>query len=598
MRTLIYALLATCILYPSSSAIAGTNDHALVMHGTPKLSATAPNYPYVNPNAPKGGTLRQAAIGTFDTVNPFTLKGKAAQGLSLVHDRLMDRSWDEPFTLYPLIAKSIDVNDDRSVITFHLDPRARFSDGSALTSADVAYSFDILKTSGRPNMRRVYKLIDHVDVLDAQTIRFTLGAGHDRETVMILAIMPVLSKSYWSARPFDAATLDTGVTSGPYKIKSVDPGRRIIYERVKNYWGNDLPVRKGQNNFDQIVYDYFRDESVAFEAFKSGNMNYRRETDLTQWANAYEFPSLTSGKIVREAVPHGRAEAVRAFIPNTRRAPFDDVRVREALSLAFDFTWVNKTLFSGQLKRTTSVFPNTDLAATGTPDAREFNLLNGDRDHLDTRVFGPAWRGPNDDNANAIRANLQRADTLLKSAGWIIRDGHRVNAKTGKVLDFEILLGAPADEKIALSYARSLKRLGITIRTRTLDSAAFRDRLNTFDYDMLFYFWQSSLSPGSEQLLYWGCQAASEPGRFNYAGVCTPLIDRLAGGIAGTKTREDLQAYARALDRALTFGFYLIPFGYNPADMIAHDKTIVRPAQTPLYGIVPETWWQTSETNR
>jgi microcin C transport system substrate-binding protein len=539
--------------------------YALTMHGAPALSADFDHYPYADPAAPKGGTLHQAAIGSFDTLNPFTIKGKAAQGLAVVHDRLMDRSWDEPFTLYPLIARSVSIPDDRSSITFHIDPRAKFQDGTPITANDVVYTFNLLKESGRPNMRRVYKLVSSVEQPDSLTIKFTLDAGADRETPMILAIMPILSKAYWSARTFDSATLAPYVASGPYRIKSVEPGRRIVYERVKNYWAANLPTRKGFNNFDNIAYDYFRDDGVAFEALKSGNLNFRRETNITLWAKAYDFPALKDGTMKREAVKHGRAEPIRGFIFNTRRAPFNDIRVREALSLAFDFDWVNTNLFSKQLQRITSYFPNTDLAANNTP---------------------PAPTSEKD-----IRKNLQRADILLKQAGWVVKNGVRIHATTGQPMNFEILLGAREDEKTALAFSHSLKRLGITPRLRTLDAAGFRDRTKTYDFDMMFYFWDSTLSPGGEQMLSWGCAAASEEGRFNYAGICDPAIDKLASNIAATRTRDDLRTSAYALDKLLTSGFYMVPFGMNPADLLVFDAKIKHPATTPLYGVVPETWW-------
>lgn len=566
MKQLLALLILMCLCGPVSADEHTT--HALTMHGTPQHGPDFQHYAFVNPDAPKGGVLKQSAIGTFDTLNPFTLKGKAAMGLSYVYDRLMDRSWDEPFTMYPLIARSVTFPDDRSAITFHLDPRARFQDKVPITSADVLYSFETLKEFGRPNMRRVYKLVDHVETPDPHTITFKLGAGYDRETIMILALMPVLPQHYWATRRFDAATLDPGVASGPYKIKHVEAGRRIIYERLSDYWARDLPVRRGQYNFDQIIYDYFRDEGVAFEAFKTGDLNIRREIDVTAWANAYTFIRSGDQTIRRNAIPHGRAEAVRGFIFNTRRPPFNDVRVREALSLAFDFTWVNKNLFSGQLKRTTSYFPNTDLAAVKN-----------------------AWSPPPTDTPAQIRTNLQRADALLKSAGWIIKNGGRINAKTGTPFQFEILLGAPEDEKVALAFVRSLKRLGITPRTRTLDAAAFRDRTNRYDFDILYYFWLSTLSPGGEQLLNWGCQAAHEDGRFNYAGICDPLIDRLSSEIAQTHDRNALRYDAQALDRLLTFGFYTILTGYNPADLWAYNNQIHIPVTTPLYGAVPESFW-------
>lgn len=562
----LFTLLFVAFLAPLSWAGDIAFTHALAMHGAPTLPATATHYPYANPDAPVGGTLRQSAAGTFDTLNPFTLKGKAPQGLNLVYDRLMDRSQDEPFTLYPLIAQGVSIPPDRSSITFALDPRARFSDDTPITSADVAFTFTILRDHGRPNMRRVYKLVDNVVVIDPHTIRFDLNPHHDRETVMILAMMPILSKTYWEKRNFEGSTLSPGVTTGPYRITAVDPGRRLVFTRNPNYWAKDIMSRRGLNNFTTIVYDYFRDETVAFQAFKSGDLNFRRENDLNLWNVGYDFAGIKSGAVQRERLPHGRAEIVRALIPNARRAPFDDIRVRQALFLAFDFDWVNRALFHNALTRTTSIFPNTDLAAA-------------------------APSPPGHPSPLARRAHLRQADTLLTQAGWIVKDGARVNAKTGKPLTFEILLGAPEEEKIILSYARDLRRLGILARLRTLDLAAFRDRINGYDYDMLSYNWFSTLSPGAEQWQYWSCAAARENNRFNYAGVCDPAIDTLTEQLTQATTRDDLRTAARALDQKITDGYYLIPFGHHPADLVAYDRHIHHPATSPLYGIIPETWW-------
>jgi ABC-type oligopeptide transport system substrate-binding subunit len=539
---------------------------SLTMHSDAALAADFTHYPYVNPDAPKGGTMRQAALGTFDTLNPFTLKGKAPQALgpgpSLVYDRLTDRSWDEPFTLYPLIARGWRVAPDRSWITFYIDPRARFHDHSPITAADVQFSLETLRDYGRPNMRRVYKLVDRVKVIDPHTITLYLGPGFDRETVMILAMMPILSHAHGAGVDFERATLEPGLGSGPYRVASVDPGRRVVFERVPDYWAADLPIRRGQYNFDQIIYDYFRDDTVAFQSFLAGNLDFRRENDAKQWATGYDHPRVRAGQIIQATIPHGRAETVRGFIPNTRRPPFDNPDVRAALGLAFDFDWVNKNLYAGSLRRTTSVFPNTDLAAT--PEA--------------------APEPP-------LRTRLQQADALLKKAGWVVRDGVRVSDKTGAPLRFEILLGSSGDEKIALAYGRTLKRLGIAARPRTLDIAAFRDRLNNFDYDMLFYFWQSTLSPGGEQALYWSCEAATQPGRFNYAGLCDPSIDALVGQIAQTRSRPDLIQLTHELDRAVMAANIIVPFGYNPSDWVATSLAINRPSTTPLYGVVTESWW-------
>ncbi len=541
-----------------------THAEGLAMHGKPKYGPSAKTLDYVNPDAPKGGTLKMAGIGTFDTVNPFSIKGKAAEGLALVYDRLMTRVWDEPFTMYPLIAESVDVPDNRSSITFHLNPKAKFHDGSPITADDVVFSFETLKTEGRPNMRRVYQLVKTVEKPDASSVKFSLGEGYDRETVMILAMMPVLSKKWWEGKTFDEAVLTPPLGNGPYKIAAIDPGRSITYERVADYWAKDMFPNVGQFNADKIVYDYYRDDTVAFEAFKSGNLDLRREYDAGKWASAYDFPAAKDGRVKLEALPHGRPEKTKGFIFNTRRAPFDDIRVRKALNLLFDFEWANTNLFHGQYKRITSYYPNAELSAN-------------------------AWTPPVNATPAERRANMVEADKLLKEAGWVVQNGQRM--KDGKPLTFEIILSAPEDEKIALNFKTALMKMGITPTIRVLDAANYIGRMNDYDFDMTLYYWLSTLSPGTEQTLYWGCQAAKEPSRWNYAGICDPEIDKLSKQIADAKDRETLVSTAQALDRKLMDGVYMIPLYYSGNDFIAHKAIIEHPEKTPLYGAVLETWW-------
>ncbi len=575
-------------LFFASPALAESNG--LAMHGAPKYSADAPHLYYINPNAPKGGTLQMAGIGTFDTLNPYTIKGKAAEGLNLVYDRLMARVWDEPFTLYPLVAEKAVMPPDRSSITFTLNPKARFHDGSAMTADDVIFSFETLREFGRPNMRRIYKLVSKVEKLNARSVRFTFGPGFDRETGMIIAMMPVLSKTYWAGKKFDQTTLTPPLLSGPYKVASVEPGRRIVYERVKDYWAADLFVNKGQFNLGRVIYDYYRDDTVAFEAFKSGDLNLRREYDSGQWASRYkDLPAVQDARIALEALPHGRPEKVRSFIFNTRRAPFDDIRVRKALTLLFDFEWANTNLFHGQYKRIRSYFPNSELAASGPPSAEELKILEPFKTSLDPAILGPAYEPPSYKTPDQRRANMRGADRLLKEAGWVVENGQRM--KNGKAFTFEIILSAPEDEKVTLHFKRALEQMGITPIIRVLDSAAYLGRLNSYDFDMTLYYWLSTLSPGTEQTLYWSCEAAKQDARWNFAGICNPAVDKIAAAIAGAKSRDSLVTHVKALDRILTHGHYMIPLYYSGVDMIASWKPLAHPGKTPLYGTVLETWW-------
>lgn len=544
--------------------------YGLAMTGTPKYDATAAHLDYVNPEVPKGGTFTQSATGTFDNLNPYNLKSaNVAQGVSLIFDKLMQRAWDEPFTMYPLIAEKVDVPADRSSITFFLNPKAKFSDGTAITADDVIFTFNTLKEHGRGNTRNVYKLVKSVEKRGDLTVHFALGEGYDRETVMILTLMPVLSKAWWENRDFTASLMEPPVSNGPYKITSIDPGNKITYERDPDYWAKDLFINKGQYNFDKMVFDYFRDDTVAFEAFKAGAFDMRRERDAGKWATAYNFPAAKNGDVKLESIKHERPEQVRALIFNTRRTPFDDIRVRKALSMALDFDWINTNLYHGQHKRITSFYPNSELAA-------------GD------------WVPPSHKTPEDSRAQLRKADDLLKSAGWVIVNGKRVNQSTKAPMTFELLTGTPNDEKIAVAFVRNLKRLGIEPQIRALDSNAFSSRLIEYDYDMVVHYWQSSLSPGTEQMIYYGCDAAKQKARSNFAGICDPRIDELARAIPTAKTREELVTNVKNLDRALMAGYYMIPLNYAGFDNVAYKKHLKHPDTIPLYGMVLENWW--SET--
>lgn len=565
--------------------------YGLAMHGAPKYERGFDHLDYANPDAPKGGHLKMTTIGTFDNLNPYAIKGKAAQGLNLYYDRLMARVWDEPFTMYPLIAERVEIPEDRSAITVHINPEARFHDGSPVTADDVIFSFKTLRDHGRPNMRSIYRLVEDIEKRDDLTVHFAFGEGYDQETVMIIAMMPVLSKSWWQGKSFDSTTLEAPISNGPYRIAEVDPGRSITYERAEDYWAKDLPVNKGHYNFDKITYFYFRDDMVAFEAFKAGNADLRRENSAALWASQYDFPAVQKGEVITTEIEHGRPERVRALIFNTRRPPFDNRNVRQALSNLLDFEWLNENLFHGKYRRITSFYPNSELAATTPPDEAEIALLAPWRNELPPEVFTAPFAPPSGKNRSEIRHLMRQADDLLTEAGWIVKDGKRVHETTGDPLSFEILLTAPEDEKIALSYIRNLDRLGITTTIRVLDDAAYRGRLNEYNFDMTLYYWQNSLSPGTEQMLYWSCEAAEQPARWNFPGICHPAIDTLAKNIAEAKDRQELVTATRALDRVLSWGHYVIPLYYAGYDMVAYRNHIRRPVETPVYGMVLETWW-------
>lgn len=579
-----------------SGASCAAEQYGLAMVGQPAMPHGFTHFKYANPDAPKGGTLRQAIIGSFDTLNPYSLKGTAAQSLNLVYDRLMMRSWDEPFTMYPLIAESIEVPDDRSSITFHLNPKATFQDGTPITAEDVLYTFEMLKKNGRPNMRNVYGLVSKVTKMSNKIIRFDLSADRNKETVLILAMMPVLSKAWWKDQDLNKTILTPPKATGPYKITEVDVGRRVVLERNRNYWAKDIPSVKGQYNFDKIIFDYFRSETAAFEAFKSGNVDIWQDMNPNHWQKAYDFPASADGRVKREEIKHGRVEKIWGFIFNSSRPPFDNINVRKALSMMVDYDWINKNIYFRQYKILTSYFPNSHLAAVGDPSAEELELLKPFAKDIPSDVFGAAWTPPATGTQRAMRRNKMQADKILTNAGWIIKNGKRVNAKTGAPMEFEIIIGYPQEEKLALAFKRSLAQLGISVNLRVLDSAAFQSRLTGYEYDMLLYSWQNTLSPGTEQAVYWGCAAAQQKGRFNYAQICNPAIDNLIARIPNAGSTEQMTATVRALDRVLMAEHYTIPLFYMGRDFVASWDGFSHPEVPSLYGNVMETWWFDGKT--
>ncbi len=556
------ALFLILLAQPHIASAQETAGFGLAMHGNPKYSAQSTHLHYANPYAPKGGTLKQSAVGTFDTLNAYALKGQSPPNMNLITDRLMQRVWDEPFTLYPLIAESADIPEDRSGITFHLNPKARFHDNSPITTADVMFSFETLRDNGRPNMRKIYKLAREATIMDDHTITFKFAEGYNRETVMIFAMMPILSKSWWQGRDFNAGLLEPPLSNGPYRIKSFELGRNIIYERIPDYWAQDLLVNVGHNNFDTITYDYFRDDTIALEAFKKGSLNLRREWDASKWRKQYNDISET---IALLEAPHQRPERADGLIFNLRHPPFDDINVRKALSHAFNDEWVKQNLYGNNFKRINSMFPNSILSAKAEQKEEE---------------------------ALSLRQRLKEATTLLTQAGWVIENGQRVNTSTKAPFQFEIIVSNPQDEKIALTFQKSLQRLGITMSIRVLDSATFQNRKLSYDYDMLAFFWQNSLSPGTEQRLYWSCAAAKESARFNFSGICLPEIDALADKIADAPTYDDLIKHTHEMDKILMEQNIYIPLFYKGFDYIAHDKNLHYPTTTPIYGAILETWWE------
>ena len=573
----------------------GKPTHAVAMHGEPRYGPDFQHFDYVDPNAPKGGQARLAAIGTFDTFNPYVVRGQPAVGLELIFESLVTSSADEAFTEYGLIAKTIEIPEDRSSVTFNLRPEARFHDGTPITADDVIFSFETLKIKGSPFFRFYYANVTQVEKLGAHRVRFSFSEGENQELPLIIGQMPVLSKAYWQDRNFEATTLAPPVGSGPYRIERFEAGRFIVLKRDENYWGKDLPVNRGFYNFDRLRYDYYRDTTVALEAFKAGAYDLRVENAAKLWATGYDFPAVARGLVKREELHHQMPSGMQGFAYNTRRPLFQDARVRQALAYAFDFEWSNRILFHGMYTRTQSYFDNSELAANGLPSAEELTILEPLRGQVPEEVFTETYKPPVAGDWGKLRTNLRRALILLQEAGWTFRDRQLVNASTGQPFSFEILLNAPTWERIALPFVRNLERLGIEARVHTVDSAQYENRVRDFDFDMIVEVWGQSLSPGNEQREFWGSHAADLPGSRNVVGIQDPAIDHLIEQVIAAPDRDALITRVHALDRVLLWKHLVIPHWHIPYVRIAYWDKFGRPAVTPMQGPQLNAWWIHSE---
>ncbi|HEX3175625.1 MAG TPA: extracellular solute-binding protein [Methylomirabilota bacterium] len=584
---LVVAMLAA---FPPSVGRAASGAHGLSMYGDLKYGPGFAHFDYVNPRAPKGGTVTLSAIGTFDSLNPFILKGVPAVGLGNVFDTLMVGASDEAFAQYGLVAETVETPSDRSWVAFTLRPQARFHDGTPITVGDVIWTFETLKAKGHPFYRSYYAHVARVESDGPRRVRFTFSGGTNRELPLIVGQMPVLSKAWWSGRDFARTSLEAPLGSGPYRVAAIDPGRSITYERVSDYWAAELPVNVGRFNVGTIRYDYYRDGTVALEAFKAGAYDFRVEDSSKQWATGYDVPAVRDGRIRKEQIPNQIPTGMQGFVYNTRRDVFRDPRVREALGNAFDFEWTNAHLFYGAYTRTASYFSNSELAAQGLPTEAERQVLAPFRDRVPASVFGEAPRPPSTADGG-LRPNLVRALRLLDEAGWIVRDMRLVSRATGQPLAFEILLDDPKWERITLPFVQNLERLGVAARVRTVDAAQYEYRLKQFDFDMTVAVFPQSLSPGNEQADYWSREAARTPGSRNLAGVDDPVVDALIAGLIAAPDRPALVARTRALDRVLRAGHYVIPHWHITAFRVAYWNRFGRPAQPPKYDLGFDTWW-------
>jgi microcin C transport system substrate-binding protein len=595
MRATIAIAAALCLtaaaFQPGDAAAQGKVSHALSLSGEPKYPAGFTHLDYVNPNAPKGGDVRLHSIGGYDSFNPFIIKGDPAAGIGNVFETLMSSPEDDILSEYGLIAESIEVPPDLSYATFILRPEAKFHDGSPITADDVIFSLNILKEQGQPFYRFYYANIAKAEKLGPRKVKFHFTGPPNRELPQITGQLPVLSKAYWSRRDFSKSTLEPPVGSGPYKIGEFEPGRFVVYERVKDYWGKDLPLNKGLYNYDSIRYDFYRDQVVALEAFKSHKYDFRSENSSKDWATGYDFPAKRKGQVITAELAHELPSGMQSFAFNLRRDKFRDPRVREALGYAFDFEWSNKHLFYGQYTRTTSFFANSDLAATGLPSPAELKLLEPLRDKVPPEVFTTPYEPPTTDGSGNIRSNLRKALTLLRSAGWKVESNKLIDPKTGKPLEIEFLLVSPAFERVVSPFLRNLKRLGVTGRIRTVDSAQYQNRVRSFDFDVIIQSFGQSASPGNEQRDYWHSEAVDRQGSRNVIGIRNPAVDALVAKVIEAGTRADLIAACRALDRVLLWNHFVIPQWHIRSFRVAWWDRFGRSAKRPAYGVGFQSWW-------
>lgn len=600
MRRLILFLTAMLGAFPATVPAKSEPLHAIAMHGLPDLPADYKSFPYVNPNVKKGGSVRYGVVGTYDSLNPFNLKSirTTARGIwdpgfgNLIYETLMVRSSDEPFTLYGLLAETVEWDDARSYIQFNLNPKARWSDGQPVTPEDVIFSFEILRDKGRVPFSKRLDAVRSMEKVGERSVRFIFNEKADREFPLIIASStPILPKHAIDPATFEQSTLKPPIGSGPYLIDSVFPGDRIVYRRDPNYWGKDVPSKIGFDNYDRISVEYFLQENSLFEAFKKGVVDVYAEGSPTHWTRAYDFPAVANGSVLRESFRPQLPSGMLGFVFNTRRPIFADVNVRAGLSLAFDFEWANKNIFENSYTRTQSYWQNSPLSALGrAADARELAILGDMKDRIEPDVLDGTYRLPETDASGADRKVLKEAVERLRLGGYTIKNGKMSDAK-GRPLSFELMTQTPDQEKLAITYQRTLRLIGVEMSIRTVDDSQYQARSGNFDYDMIMKSYPSSLSPGIEQVGRWGSASRNAPGSFNFAGTADPAIDKLISAMLTARGEEDFQASVRAYDRLLISGHYMVPLYHIPDQWVAHWRYIEYPRKLPLYGYQLNTWW-------
>ena len=568
-------------------------SHAVTTYGVPKYSQDFKSFAYVNPLAPKGGEIRLSNVGTFDSFNPYIIKGQPFTMVGgLIFETLMVGAHDDPKSAYGLIAESVEIPSHRSWVVFNLRQKARWHDNKPITADDVVWTFETLRTQGLPHYRSYYADVAQAVKENDLRVRFVFKTGVvNHELPLILGQLPVLPKHYWATRRFDEASLEVPMGSGPYQIVAFEAGRYVVLHRNSRYWGCDLPVNKGQYNFNAIRVEYYRDFTVSLEAFRGGAYDFRIENSAKAWATGYSFPAVTNGQVIMEEIPHQRPQGMQAFAFNTRRPLFRDPRVRQALSYAFDFEWANKNLFYSQYTRSKSYFANSDFSARALPGTRELSLLAQWKKTLPKEIFTRVYTPPKTDGSGNNRENLQEALSLLQASQWTIKNQTLVHEKTGESFVFELLLDDKIWERVAAPFAQNLKRLGITMQVRMVDSAVYENRVRSFDFDMLVYHWPQSQSPGNEQRDYWSSAAADTEGSNNIMGIREPVIDFLIEKIVSAPDYESLVDRTRALDRVLLWSHFVVPHWYVNHDRVAYWRKLKHPNVVPPSGNHLWTWW-------
>jgi microcin C transport system substrate-binding protein len=573
-------------------AVENTITHGISIFGDLKYKNNFKHFDYVNPRAPKGGMIKIAEVGSYDSLNPFIMKGVSASGIEMIFDTLMKKSSDEETAEYGLIAESVELDNDRNQIIFNLRKEARWHDGSYITAHDVKFSFDTIKEKGNPQYRAYYKDVSEAIVVSSYKIKFLFTNNQNRELPIILGQLPVFSKEYYSNVEFEKTTLIAPLGSGPYKVKTIDPGRSITYERVENYWAENLPVNIGHNNYDLIKIDYYRDATVAVEALKAGEYDIRRENISKTWDSAYNLPHINDGRMIKIEYPDGQPTGMQCFTFNTRKSLFSDVKIREALSYAYDFEWANKQLFYSAYTRNRSYFGNSIFESKGLPSKEELNLLNPYKDILPADLFTNEFHPPVANDNLAARQNLLKAQQILDDSGWILKDMKRINPNTGEAMHIEFLLVSPSFERVVSPFVRNLKKLGISSSIRTVDSSQYIKRLEDFDFDIMVHWFQQGMSPGNEQINYWHSSYADVKGSQNYAGVRNKAADAMVEKIISAKNKEELIYASRALDRILQWNFYTIPQWHSRTHRMIFWNKFGVPEIIPPYSLgYITTWW-------